>query len=232
MTSERLPPYDPLRFDWERGARTGVHECVFCDGKSAEQIRHILATAQARGAQLLLTRLSAEALEALGGEFELDYCALSRTAVLGGLPAAGEPSEDIVLVCAGTSDLPVIEEARRTLAFHGIDAPVYADVGVAGLWRLMSVAEELSRFRVLIVVAGMEGALFSAIAGLVPGLVIAVPSPVGYGVSERGSAALNSALASCAPGIVTVNIGNGFGAAAAARKVVAAYHPEISRRVD
>lgn len=98
--------------------------------------------------------------------------------------------------------------------------PVYADVGVAGLWRLLSVAEELARYRVLIAVAGMEGALFSALAGLVPGLVIAVPSPVGYGVSRDGAAALTSALASCAPGIVTVNVGNGFGAAAAARKAL------------
>lgn len=134
----------------------------------------------------------------------------------GGARLAGE----VALVCAGTTDLPVVEEARRSLAFFGIEAPVYADVGVAGLWRLLSVAEELARYRVLIAVAGMEGALFSALAGLVPGLVIAVPSPVGYGVSRDGAAALTSALASCAPGIVTVNVGNGFGAAAAARKAL------------
>jgi NCAIR mutase (PurE)-related protein len=93
-------------------------------------------------------------------------------------------------------------------------------VGVAGFWRLLSIAEELSQYRVLIAVAGMEGALFSVLAGLVPGLVIAVPSPVGYGVSAGGTAALSSALSSCAPGVVTVNIGNGYGAAIAARKLL------------
>lgn len=107
------------------------------------------------------------------------------------------------------------------MQFFGAETPVFADVGVAGLWRLQSIADELRSYRVLIAVAGMEGALFSVLAGLVPSLVIAVPSPVGYGVSQGGQAALSSALASCTPGIVTVNIGNGFGAAAAAWKIIA-----------
>lgn len=177
--------------------------------------------AQARACPILLTRLSAAQHADLAQQFQLDHDPLSRTAVAGGWPEGPRRTGEVALVCAGTTDLPVVEEARRSLAFFGLEAPVYADVGVAGLWRLLSVAEELARYRVLIAVAGMEGALFSALAGLVPGLVIAVPSPVGYGVSKDGTAALSSALASCAPGIVTVNVGNGFGAAAAARKVLA-----------
>jgi NCAIR mutase (PurE)-related protein len=103
-----------------------------------------------------------------------------------------------------------------TLAFHGYEAPIIADVGVAGLWRLMERLEEIRGFRVVIAVAGMEGALFSVLAGLLGAPVIAVPSSVGYGVAAGGHVALNTALASCAPGLVVVNIDNGFGAACAA----------------
>lgn len=218
MAEPDTPPQ--VRFDWQREARTGIPEAVFCDGKTIEHLQSILTEARDRQARLFMTRLSPDTHAALAGTFTLDYCALSQTAIFGGLPDDPPQRDKVALVCAGTSDLPVIEEARRALAFHGIEAPVFADVGVAGLWRLMSVAEDLSRFPVLIAVAGMEGALFSALAGLVPGLVIAVPSPVGYGVSAGGQAALTAALASCAPGVVTVNIGNGFGAAAAARKII------------
>lgn len=212
------PPVD-IRFDWQREARTGIAEAVFCEGKSLDQLNRILAGAQDREARLFLTRLSAQHHAALT-DYPLDYCALSQTAIFGGLPKGAPLADKVALVCAGSSDMPVAEEARRALAFYGIQAPVFADVGVAGLWRLIEVAEDLRRFPVLIAVAGMEGALFSALAGLVPGLVIAVPSPVGYGVSAGGQAALTAALASCAPGVVTVNIGNGFGAAAAALKII------------
>ena len=212
------PPVD-IRFDWQREARTGIAEAVFCEGKSLDQLNRILAGAQDRAARLFLTRLLPQHHAALT-DYPLDYCALSQTAIFGGLPKGAPLADKVALVCAGSSDMPVAEEARRALGFYGVTAPVFADVGVAGLWRLIEVAEDLRRFPVLIAVAGMEGALFSALAGLVPGLVIAVPSPVGYGVSAGGQAALTAALASCAPGVVTVNIGNGFGAAAAALKII------------
>jgi NCAIR mutase (PurE)-related protein len=210
-----------VRFDWDRTVRTGVPEAVFCEGKTSEHLRTILSEARDRSASLFLTRLAQSAYDPLSGDFDLDYCALSRTAIFGRDRWHSGRTGEVGVVCAGTSDMPVAEEARRTLGFFGFNAPIYADVGVAGLWRLMSVAEELSTYRVLIAVAGMEGALFSALAGLVPGLVIAVPSPVGYGVSAGGEVALKSALASCAPGVVTMNVGNGFGAAAAACKILA-----------
>lgn len=215
MTSD---PQD-IRFDWQRRARTGVPEAVLAEGKSPDQLARILAEARARDATLLLTRLSPEVAAGLG---DLDYDSVSRTGILGTPTRRPETDGQIAVVCAGSSDLPIATEARRALAVMGCDAPLYADVGVAGLWRLLDVAENLRRHRVLIAVAGMEGALFSVLAGLVPGLVIAVPSPVGYGVSEGGQAALTAALASCAPGVVVTNIGNGFGAAAAAWKAIGA----------
>lgn len=206
------------RFDWGRERRTGFPEAVLCEGKTPAQISAVLAEAGER--PLLLTRLSPETFAALPPALRagLDHDPLSRTAVHG-RPA--EPWRDgPVIVCAGTSDLPVAAEAARTLGFCGYRAPVIADVGVAGLWRLVERLEEIRRHPVVIAVAGMEGALFSVLGGLVAAPVIAVPSPVGYGASADGQAALSSALATCAPGVVTVNIGNGFGAAAAAIKIL------------
>ena len=207
-----------FQFDHEREQRTGVPEAVFCTHKSTAQIDAILAAARAEGRRLLLTRLDAERHAALKAAADLDYDPLSGTAILG---AQSPPTRDgIGIVAAGTSDLPVAREAARTLAFNGWQAPVIADVGVAGLWRLTSRLEEIRRWKVVIAVAGMEGALFSVIAGLVTAPVIAVPTSVGYGVAEGGMTALHAALASCAPGVVVVNIDNGFGAATAAIKML------------
>lgn len=222
---------DPIRFDWDREQRSGLPEVVFAQGKQPAQIASIISAAAARDHRLLITRLSGAAheqvqamLDAAGGP-ALDYDELSATAMLGcqTRPVADEADAPVGIVCAGTSDLPVACEARRTLQYLGRDARLYADVGVAGLWRLLDVVEPLRRHAVLIAVAGMEGALFSVLAGLVPGLVIAVPTSVGYGVATGGKAALSSALASCSPGLVVVNIDNGFGAATAAHKMLAVH---------
>lgn len=211
------------RFDWDREQRTGLPEIVLAASKSPAQIADILTMAAAREHGLLISRLDGAQHQALVGEhgFTLDYDPVSRTARFGAPPKPAMPA-DIAIVCAGTSDVPVAREAQRALEWFGYDAPLFSDVGVAGLWRILSIADELKRCRVVIAVAGMEGALFSVVGGLVSGLVVAVPTSVGYGVSEGGKAALSSALASCAPGIVTVNIDNGIGAAAAARKVMLA----------
>lgn len=203
--------------DFERLARTGTAEAVLCAPKSAEQIDRILDLADEAGRAMLLTRLDGDRLDRLAGRHRsrLDYDPASRTAIFGTPPAA-EARPGIGIVTAGTSDMAVAGEAARTLRFHGYDAPVLADVGVAGLWRLTQRLDDIRRFRVIIAVAGMEGALFSVLAGLVAAPVIAVPSSVGYGVAAGGQVALHSALASCAPGLVVVNIDNGFGAACAA----------------
>ena len=212
-----------VTFDWQRRERIGLAEAVLCAGKSAGQIGETIGLARARGAALLLTRLTPELLAELppAEQAALDYDPRSRTAVLGAMPASiGEPQ--VAVVTAGTSDLPVAREAIRTLGFYGIGAREIADVGVAGLWRILRHEEELRRYPVVIVVAGMEGALFSVVAGLVGGVVIAVPTSTGYGAARAGETALHAALASCAPGVLTVNIDNGYGAASAALRVLAA----------
>ncbi len=215
--------------DWDREQRTGVPEALFCLGKSAAQVAAIVDAAGTAGKRLLLTRLDPAAFEALpaGTRQALDYDGLSGTAVLGGpVPLA---ASGVGIVAAGTSDLVVAREAARTLAFNGHAAPIIADVGVAGLWRLLDRQDALRGFRLIIAVAGMEGALFSVLAGLVAAPVIAVPTSVGYGVAEGGRTALHAALASCAPGVVAVNIDNGFGAATAAIKMLGLGGPAAPR---
>lgn len=213
---------DGVKMDWQRGERIGLDETVFCAGKNAAQIGEILRQAGEAGRRLLLTRLAPELHAALAAAGALDYDELSQTAFFGDpLPSAAEKPATAI-VTAGSSDAPVAAEARRTLEFHGQAPDGFADVGVAGLWRIMEVAEEIRGYRVVIVAAGMEGALFSVVAGLTPAAVIALPTPIGYGVAEGGKAALSSALASCAPGVVTVNIGNGYGAACAALRILRA----------
>lgn len=205
------------RMDWGRLARTGTAEAVYAEGKSDAQVDAILAEAVADGRRLLLTRLSADRQPIFAERYPLDCDTVGATAILGDLPQA---RAGIGLVAAGTSDMPVAVEAARTLAFHGYDAPIIADVGVAGLWRLTERLDEIRRHRVLIVFAGMEGALFSVLTGLVQAPVIAVPVAQGYGVSAGGRLALDAALGSCAGGLVAVNIGNGFGAALAAIRMM------------
>jgi hypothetical protein len=204
--------------DWERERRTGNAEAILCEGKTVAQIDAILGEAGDR--RMLLTRLDEEKLARLPGDkrSRLDYDPHSRTAFFGEVaaPILAGPG----VVCAGTSDLPVAREAARCLAFAGYQAPLIADVGVAGLWRLMRRIEEIRSFKVVIAVAGMEGALFSVLAGLVDAPVIAIPTSVGYGVAEGGHTALHSALASCATGLVAVNIDNGFGGACAAMRIL------------
>lgn len=211
-----------FRIDWQRADRTGFPEAVLCEHKRPEQIDAIVAEGASRGERLLLTRLTAErhAALALATRAHLRYRPDARTAVL------GEPlplrSCGIGIVTAGTSDLSVAHEAAETLAFAGFETTIIPDVGVAGLWRLMDRLDAIRGFRVVIAIAGMEGALFGVLPGLITAPVIAVPSSVGYGVAKDGKAALSSALSSCAPGIATVNVDNGFGAAVMALKITGA----------
>lgn len=217
-----------FRLDWDRIARTGTAEAVLCDAKSATQIDVIVGEARARSRRLLLTRLPADKFAALDASVRgaLDYDGVSRTAIFGALPPP-RAAPRVAIVCGGTSDVPVAGEAERTLRFAGEAASRYVDVGVAGLWRLMEHLDDIRTHRVVICIAGMEGALFSVLTGLVPSAVIAVPTSVGYGVAAGGQAALHSALASCASGLAVVNIDNGFGAAHVALRML-----DASRAAD
>ena len=206
--------------DWEREARTGLAEAVYATGKPPACLAGLLQKAVQEKRRLLVTRLTAEAYAALPAELSgmLHYDALSQTAILGEIEHA--PEAHVAVVSAGMADASVAHEVSRTLAFAGVGSRHIADVGVAGLWRLMARLEEIRTYSVVVAVAGMEGALFSVLAGLISAPMIAVPTSTGYGVSSGGKLALHSALGSCAPGVVVANIDNGFGAAQAALRIV------------
>ena len=206
--------------DWDREARTGLPEAVFCAGKTPSQIDAIVAGAAREGRRLLMTRLDPSRHAALSGTVRdaVDYDETSRTAILGGLAPFGPGV--VGVVTGGLADIPAASEALHTLAFCGVEGRLWPDVGVAGLWRLLERIEEIRKVDVVIAVAGMEGALFSVLAGLVTAPIIALPVSTGTGVSAGGRLALDSALGSCAPGLVAVNIDNGFGAAQSAIRML------------
>jgi NCAIR mutase (PurE)-related protein len=208
------------RLDHGRHDRTGVPEVVLASGKTLEQNIALVRGLYDRAGFALATRVPAEQREALAAA--LPGAVLeprSGSLRLGMLPRTGER---IAVVCAGTSDLPVAEEAAFALDAFGHDAVRATDVGVAGIHRLFDSLDAIRACRAVIVVAGMEGALPSVVAGLVRAPVIAVPTSVGYGAAFEGLAALLGMLNACAPGIGVVNIDNGFGAAALAHKMISA----------
>ncbi len=207
--------------DHSRQERLGFDETVFCAGKTPDQIDRLLLAAHDAEESLLLTRLAPDKFAELSAKPRdwLDYDPLSQTAILGG-PTQGDTGPRVAVVSAGSSDVRVAREAKRTLDYYGVGVREIHDVGVAGLWRLLDRVEELRTVPVVITAAGMEGTLPSVVAGLVPGVVIAVPVANGYGVAANGMTALYSALASCAPGLVVVNVDNGYGAACAALRTL------------
>lgn len=219
----RYLPYEDLGFakvDHHRQLRQGQPEVVYGAGKSVEQICAIMEALQQRGSNVLVTRLDAEKAAALQVNFhDATYHADARCLVQETIEQAEQGRGLILVVAAGTSDLPVASEALITARFLGNRAELLCDVGVAGVHRLLSQIELIRSATVLIVVAGMEGALPSVVGGLVDRPVIAVPTSVGYGASFGGIAALLGMLNSCASGVTVVNIDNGFGAACAANLI-------------
>ncbi len=216
LTAMRAAPFVDLGFarvDTHREIRQGFPEVVLGLGKTPAQIAAIAETIAARGQTLLVTRAQPDAYDAVrarvpGAEYHPDARAITFAQ---GHVDAGRGT--IAILCAGTSDLPVAEEAAVTAVVMGNRIDRMYDVGVAGLHRLLAEHERIQTARVVVVVAGMEGALPSVVAGLVKVPVIAVPTSVGYGVSFGGVAALLAMLNSCANGVAVVNIDNGFGAA-------------------
>lgn len=207
------------RIDWSRRRRCGVPEVVFCPGKTADQVATILAHMAEEGHNAMATRVSPEqarvALERLPAviHHEAAHCLTLDVAPL------PEPEGLVSVVTAGTSDISVAEEAALTASRMGARVERLFDVGVAGLHRLMNHLDALRSSRVIVVVAGMEGALPSVVGGLVDCPVIAVPTSVGYGVHLGGLTALMAMLNSCVPGVTVVNIDNGFGAGVAAATI-------------
>lgn len=206
-----------IKLDFDRQSRTGLAEAVLCHSKSFEQLLAICQTLQDAQQPMLFTRLEASVFQQIENKMHgfLDYDPVSKTA-FHEVRIENIKTGEIAVVTGGTSDVPVAREAMRTLQFYGHQALEINDVGVAGLWRLNERLNELKNKKIVICVAGMDAALPTVLGGLIPGLIIAVPSSVGYGAARGGETALHSLLSSCAPGLVVVNIDNGYGAACAA----------------
>jgi NCAIR mutase (PurE)-related protein len=223
----RAAPFEDLssdghqfsRVDHHRALRQGFPEIIYCAGKTPEQTASIAHAIVARGSTLLATRADAETFAAVQSKVDnAHYHELARI-----IHAPGEHrmlQGTVGVLCAGTSDLPVAEEAAVTLEVLGAKVQRFCDVGVAGLHRLLASIDEVRACDVIIVVAGMEGALPSVVGGLVDVPVIAVPTSVGYGANFGGLAALLGMLNSCASGLTVVNIDNGFGAGMGAAKIL------------
>jgi pyridinium-3,5-biscarboxylic acid mononucleotide synthase len=219
-------PYEDLGFakiDHHRGLRDALPEVILAEGKTPDQIAAIAERLVAKSGRLLVTRLNPAGFEALRRAVpQAEYHELARVALVEGEPRALLPG--VMVLCAGTSDLPVAEEAVLTARLVGSEAVLASDVGVAGIHRLFDRLPDILAANVLVVVAGMEGALPSVVAGLVSAPVVAVPTSVGYGASFNGLAPLLAMLNSCAAGVSVVNIDNGFGAGYLAAQINALAH--------
>ena len=208
--------------DLDRVQRRGYPEAVYCEGKTVEQVRLIAATLRDRpDISTLFTRADQPRAEAILGE--LPDAMHDPTARLVAWPPEPVPTTGglVVVVAAGTSDLPVAREALLTARYLGRDTSLVVDVGVAGLHRILGHLDLLRRARVVVVAAGMDGALPSVVAGLISSPVVALPTSVGYGASFGGVAALLAMLNACAPGVAVVNIDNGYGAGHLAAQIAA-----------
>ena len=204
-----------IDLDFERQNRIGMPEIIYGEYKNADQIQRIAAAHAERSANLFITRVSADKIKGLDGEFD----EVAQTFTRFYKEPEARPGT-VGIVAAGSSDAPVAKEAENTLRIIGCTVNNFLDCGVAGVHRLLKHREPIEACDVLICVAGFEGALASVIAGLFHQPIIGVPTSVGYGVASGGHAALNAMLASCAGGVVTMNIDNGCGAALAAHRIL------------
>jgi NCAIR mutase (PurE)-related protein len=224
VTELRQLPFADLGFavvDHHRALRQGVPEVILGEGKTAEQIIAIARELARSGQNVLVTRIDDAKASALLREMPaVRHNAIGRTCTLEQSPTPLLSERKVALVSAGTSDMPVAEECAETMRMLGIEHDRIFDVGVAGIHRLLHKQAMLEEAAIIIVIAGMEGALASVVGGLVSVPVIAVPTSIGYGAAQQGMTALFGMLTSCASGITVVNIDNGFGAAFAASRIL------------
>lgn len=205
-----------VRLDLERKKRKGFSEIIFCEGKSDRQLLDIAEKILAEKLDTAFSRMDqrqSEAVSHVVRQFEYDSISRVGNTLFGTIP---KNRAVIAVVSAGSTDVPCAEESARIVEFFGSKAERFYDVGVAGIHRLFDVLDEIRKADVVIVAAGMDGALPSVVSGLVPSLVIGLPTSVGYGIAEKGQTALRSMLCSCSPGLAVVNIDNGVGAALSA----------------
>ena len=209
-----------FKIDYQREERIGFQEVVFGASKNIDQLVAIVQDYQDNGKSTLITRVQPEKAEVLCSKFTPNhYDEVSGMLLIGEYPT-DVPEDEVAILSGGTSDQFLVNEIYYSLLYVGRKASRYQDIGVAGVHRLLDNIEELKKFKVLIVVAGFEGALPTVVGGLLPQPIIAVPASIGYGIGEGGKVALHSMLSSCANGISVVNIDNGYGAAMAAYRII------------
>ena len=213
-----------ISFDFQRRERLGLIEAIWGKDKSIDQLKRLSENVLGKNEVVFITRINGEKATDLLNLY--DYARFYEEAnclIIGENFNKVNTDKKVAIISGGTSDLAVTLEAKLALEIYGVNCQTFVDVGVAGIHRLMSKLEEIKKYDVLIVCAGMEGALATVVGGLLPQPIIAVPVSVGYGVSKNGFTALNSMLSSCSPGISVMNIDNGYGAAMAALRIIKSF---------
>ena len=210
-----------IRFDFQRRERIGLIEAIWGQDKSIDQLKRVTENVLEKKEVVFITRINSEKANALLNVYDhARFFEEAKCLIIGENLNKLNTNKKVAIISGGSSDLAVTLEAQLALEIYGVNCQSFIDVGVAGLHRLMSQLEEINQYDVLIVCAGMEGALATVIGGLMSQPIIAVPVSVGYGVSKNGETALNSMLSSCSPGIAVMNIDNGYGAAMVALRIV------------
>ena len=210
-----------IRFDFQRRERLGLIEAIWGQDKSIDQLKRVAESVLSQNEVVFITRINSEkANYLLDLHDDARFYEEANCLIIGKNQNKINTNKKVAIIAGGSSDLSVTLEAQLALEIYGLNCQPFLDVGVAGLHRLMSQLEEIDKYDVLIVCAGMEGALATVVGGLLPQPIIAVPVSVGYGVSKNGETALNSMLSSCSPGITVMNIDNGYGAAMAALRII------------
>ena len=210
-----------IRFDFKRRERIGLIEAIWGADKSIDQFKRVSKEVLEKKEVVFITRINKEkAMHLLDMYEDAIFYEEANCLMIGENFNKYSTSNKVAVISGGSSDLAVTLEAKLSLEIYGVSCQSFIDVGVAGLHRLLDQIDEINKYDVLIVCAGMEGALATVVGGLLPQPIIAVPVSVGYGVSKNGESALNSMLSSCAPGISVMNIDNGYGAAMAALRII------------
>ncbi len=210
-----------IKFDFQRRDRLGLIEAIWGQDKTIDQLKRLSESVLSKNEVVFITRINSEkAFQLLDLYEEAKFHEEAKCLIIGENLNKLATNKKVAIVSGGSSDLAVTLEAQLALEIYGVNCQSFIDVGVAGLHRLLSQLEEINKYDVLIVCAGMEGALATVVGGLLAQPIIAVPVSVGYGVSKDGETALNSMLSSCSPGIAVMNIDNGYGAAMAALRII------------
>jgi len=210
-----------IKFDFQRRERLGLIEAIWGQNKTVDQLKRLSESVLSKNEVVFITRINSQKANYLLHLYDhAKFYEEANCLIIGKNLNKINTNKKVAIISGGSSDLAVTLEAQLALEIYGVNCQSFIDVGVAGLHRLMSQLEEINKYNVLIVCAGMEGALATVVGGLLPQPIIAVPVSVGYGVSKDGEAALNSMLSSCSPGIAVMNIDNGYGAAMAALRII------------